>query len=132
MHCASAYTCTLYSEPSLHRRFKSLLHKWPAVASFHAATWLDTGRTNWVVYLHSSNFVFSFFPFVVWLSLHPKWKEKKSNEWKNECWEKPQKCTCMSNVLVIFISPRGALQFDTTAGYSYHWSIFSWRAKPER
>ena len=41
------------------------------------------------------------------MSLHPKWKEKKSND-SNECWEKPQKCTCISNALAfLFPSLRG-------------------------
>ena len=26
----------------------------------------------------------------------------KMTEWMNECWKKPQKCTCMSNVLAFF------------------------------
>ena len=45
--------------------------------------------------------------------LHPKWKGKK-----NECWEKPQKCTCISNVLAFFPSFRGPPEVGTTAGYS--------------
>ena len=33
-------------------------------------------------------------------TLHPKWKKKR---WlMKECWEEPQKCTCMFIVLVVF------------------------------
>ena len=42
-----------------------------------------------------------------------------------ECWEKPQKCMCMSNVLAFFQAWEDLPKFDTTAGYSYHSSIFS-------
>ena len=40
----------------------------------------------------------------------------KMNEGMNECWEKPQRCMCMSNVLAFFTSQRGDLKFDTNAG----------------
>ena len=44
----------------------------------------------------------------------------------NECWEKPQKCTCLSNALAFrFQAWEEFLKFDTTAGYSYDSSIFS-------
>ena len=50
------------------------------------------------------------------ISYNPITPQVKMNEGMNECWEKPQRCMCMSNVLAFFTSQRGDLKFDTNAG----------------
>ena len=64
-------------------------HYWPHATLF-GVTWHDSTLLN--------------FSFVKKLHPNPSGKKNK-NKVMNECWEKPQKCRCLSKVLAFFSKP---------------------------
>ena len=70
-----------------------------------------------VLYFHHI-LLLVYIPITFWLDVITPQVEREKN--KNECWEKPQKCMCMSNVLALFFP---SLRWPPEVWqHSYHWS----------
>ena len=86
-------------------------------------SFLPSSHRYFIAWLHPHNPTSCTYTFTK--KLYPKWKGK-SNKWMNE-WmlRKATNYIYMSSALAFFQAWEDLLKFDTTAGYIYHWSIFS-------